>query len=46
MVRAKTLQIVWHGTKHGKEPVYSLDFLPDGTLLTAGGDNDIKTWKV
>ena len=32
------LQIVWHG----KEPVYSLDFHPDGTLATAGADKEIK----
>lgn len=37
-MKAKVLQIVWHG----KEPVYSLDFHPDGTLATAGADKEIK----
>lgn len=37
-MRAKTLQIVWHG----KEPVFSLDFHPSGMLATAGADKDIK----
>lgn len=37
-MRAKVQQIVWHG----KEPVYSLDFHPDGTLATGGGDKEIK----
>lgn len=42
MPKAKTLQIVWHG----KEPVYSLDFHPDGTLYTGGADKEIKAWEV
>ena len=42
MPKLKTLQIVWHG----KEPVYSLDFHPNGLLVTAGADKEIKTWKV
>ncbi len=37
-MKAKVLQIVWHG----KEPVYSLDFHPDGTLATGGADKEIK----
>lgn len=41
-MRAKTLQIVWHG----KEPVYSVDFHPDGTLVTGGQDKEIKVWQV
>lgn len=41
-MKVKTLQIVWHE----KEPVYSLDFHPDGTLFTAGADKQIKTWEV
>ena len=42
MPRVKTLQIVWHD----KEPVYSLDFHPDGTLFTGGADKEIKAWEV
>ena len=42
MPKCRTIQIVWHG----KEPVYSLDFHPDGTLATAGADKEIKLWKV
>lgn len=41
-MRAKTLQIVWHG----KEPVFSVDFHPTGLLATAGADKDIKLWQV
>lgn len=41
-MRAKTIQIVWHG----KEPVYSVDFHPDGTLFTGGADKEIKAWEV
>ena len=37
-MKAKTLQIVWHG----KEPVFSLDFHPSGILATGGADKDIK----
>ncbi len=37
-MRAKTLQVVWHS----REPVYSVDFHPDGTLATGGGDKEIK----
>ncbi len=37
-MRAKTLQVVWHS----KEPVFSVDFHPDGTLATGGADKDIK----
>lgn len=42
MPQVKTLQIVWHE----KEPVYSVDFHPDGTLATAGADKEIKLWEV
>jgi chromatin assembly factor 1 subunit B len=42
MPKLKTLQIVWHG----KEPVYSLDFHPNGLLVTSGADKEIKIWKV
>ena len=42
MPKLKTIQIVWHG----KEPVYSLDFHPNGLLFTAGADKEIKTWRV
>ena len=42
MPLVKTLQIVWHE----KEPVYSVDFHPDGTLVTAGADQEIKLWEV
>eukprot|EP00775_Hariotina_reticulata_P011727 gene11727-11871_t len=41
-MKVKTLQIVWHT----KEPVYSIDFHPDGYFATAGGDNDVKIWDV
>jgi chromatin assembly factor 1 subunit B len=37
-MRAKTLQIIWHA----KDPVFSVDFHPDGYLATGGGDKDIK----
>ncbi len=39
-MKAKTLQIVWHG----KEPVFSLDFCPSipSLLATGGADKDIK----
>jgi len=42
MPKVKTIQIVWHE----KEPVYSVDFHPDGTLATAGADKEIKLWQV
>lgn len=42
MPKVKTLQIVWHG----KEPVFSVDFHPDGSLATAGADKEIKVWEV
>jgi hypothetical protein len=42
-MRAKTLQIVWHGKP--ATPVLSVDFHPDGYLATAGGDNEIKARK-
>lgn len=42
MVKAKTLQVVWHN----REPVYSLDFHPSGLLATGGGDKEVKLWKV
>lgn len=41
-MRAKTIQVVWHG----KEPVYSLDFHPSGSLITGGADKEVKVWKV
>lgn len=42
-MRAKTLQVVWHG----KEPVFSVDFHPSGILATAGADKDIKvSWQM
>jgi WD40 repeat protein len=37
-MRAKTLQIVWHE----KQPVFSLDFHPEGYLATGGADREIK----
>jgi WD40 repeat protein len=42
MVKAKTLQVVWHN----REPVYTLDFHPSGLLATGGGDKEVKLWKV
>ncbi|KAL4452332.1 hypothetical protein ABPG75_007994 [Micractinium tetrahymenae] len=41
-MRAKTLQIVWHA----KEPVYSVDFHPNGQLVTGGADKEVKVWEV
>ena len=47
MVKCKYVEIAWHSTEHGKEPVYSLDFHPSsGALMTAGVDREIKAWKV
>lgn len=37
-MRAKTLQIIWHE----KQPVFSVDFHPDGYLATGGADREIK----
>ena len=37
-MKVKVLQIVWHN----KEPVFSLDFDHNGTLVTAGADSEIK----
>lgn len=37
-MKAKTLQILWHG----KDPVLSLDFHPSGLLATGGADKDIR----
>jgi len=37
-MKAKTLQIIWHS----KDPVFSIDFHPDGYIATGGGDKDIK----
>lgn len=37
-MHAKTLQIVWHS----KEPVFSVDFHPDGYIATAGQDKEVK----
>ncbi|KAI7835339.1 hypothetical protein COHA_010755, partial [Chlorella ohadii] len=42
MVKAKTLQVVWHS----KEPVYSVDFHPNGQLATGGADKEVKVWEV
>ena len=41
-MRAKTLQIVWHE----KQPVFSVDFHPDGYLATGGADREIKVRSV
>eukprot|EP00877_Chromochloris_zofingiensis_P011531 jgi/Chrzof1/6631/Cz19g03120.t1 len=41
-MHAKTLQIVWHS----KEPVFSVDFHPDGYIATAGQDKEVKLWAV
>lgn len=38
VMKAKTLQIVWHS----KEPVFSVDFHPDGYIATGGADKEIK----
>jgi WD40 repeat protein len=37
-MRAKTLQIIWHS----KDPVFSIDFHPDGYFATGGADREIK----
>jgi len=37
-MRAKTLQIIWHE----KQPVFSVDFHPNGYLATGGADREIK----
>ncbi|KAI3438192.1 hypothetical protein D9Q98_000629 [Chlorella vulgaris] len=42
MVKAKTLQVVWHS----KEPVYSVDFHSNGQLVTGGADKEVKVWEV
>lgn len=36
-MRTKVLQILWHS----KDPVFSLDFHPNGLLVTAGQDKEI-----
>eukprot|EP00897_Mesotaenium_endlicherianum_P005631 jgi/Mesen1/5096/ME000252S04207 len=41
-MKAKTLQILWHG----KDPILSLDFDRAGLLATGGADKDIKLWKL
>ncbi|GAQ82373.1 Putative chromatin assembly complex 1 subunit B/CAC2 [Klebsormidium nitens] len=41
-MKAKTLQILWHG----KDPVLSLDFHPSGLLATGGADKDIRLWQL
>jgi len=41
-MRAKTLQVHWHS----QEPVFSLDFGPDGLLATAGADKTVKMWQI
>lgn len=41
-MKAKTLQIIWHG----KDPVLSLDFHCSGILATAGSDKEIKLWEI
>jgi hypothetical protein len=37
-MKAKTLQILWHG----KDPVLTLDFHPSGLLATGGADKDVR----
>jgi WD40 repeat protein len=37
-MKAKTLQIIWHS----KDPVFSIDFHPDGYFATGGADKEIK----
>ncbi|KAF6263109.1 WD40-repeat-containing domain protein [Scenedesmus sp. NREL 46B-D3] len=41
-MRAKTLQIIWHS----KDPVFSIDFHPDGYFATGGADREIKIWEL
>ena len=37
-MRARVLAVNWHD----QQPVYSLDFLDTHTLVTAGGDKEIR----
>ncbi len=37
-MKAKTLQVVWHS----KDPVFSVDFHPDGFFATGGADLEVK----
>ncbi|KAI9097144.1 WD40-repeat-containing domain protein [Phlyctochytrium arcticum] len=43
-MRVKTLQILWHD----KKPIFSVDFQKgsDGRLATAGGDHNVRIWKL
>ncbi|KAI8911261.1 WD40-repeat-containing domain protein [Powellomyces hirtus] len=43
-MRVKTLQILWHD----KEPIFSVDFEPNGAgrFATAGGDHNVRVWKL
>ncbi|WIA28323.1 hypothetical protein OEZ86_010873 [Tetradesmus obliquus] len=41
-MKAKTLQIIWHS----KDPVFSIDFHPDGYFATGGADREIKIWEL
>jgi WD40 repeat protein len=53
-MHVKTVQIEWHGNlvqagdkcKWVPEPIYSVDFHPSGSLMTGGGDKEIRVWKV
>jgi hypothetical protein len=46
--KAKTLQITWHAKAGSKnDPLLSIDFHPTLPLFaTAGGDNEIKVWRL
>ncbi|KAK9809784.1 hypothetical protein WJX73_006467 [Symbiochloris irregularis] len=41
-MRARVLAVNWHD----QQPVYSLDFLDGQTLVTAGGDKEVRIWQV
>lgn len=43
-MKAKTLQIHWHD----RQPIFSIDFEPcgKGRLATAGGDENVRIWKI
>jgi len=41
-MRVSTPQIAWHASA----PIFSCDFAPNGVLATAGGDKEIKLWRL
>ncbi|KAH7422854.1 hypothetical protein KP509_12G028700 [Ceratopteris richardii] len=46
-MKGGTLQITWHGSDNGTDPVLTLDFHRlSGLLATGGADHDIRLWNV